>query len=96
MQTKNQIENQIQDFFNIISKEDLTSIETKLRTQYPGADDYYIAYWTTRIAFFTNGETNFNFESIGPYVPINSEIGPYVPIDPETIRVSFDPDYGSC
>ena len=86
MQTKNQIENQIQDFFNTVSKEDLTEIEIKLKVQYPGADDYWINYWAIRIAFFTNSQTDFNFKVTGDYGII----------DPDTIGLSFNPDYGTC
>ena len=79
---------QIQDFLDFISgapEEILKEIETKLRAKYPNADDYWVNYWVARIAFFTNGETEFNIEFIGDYGTM----------DPDTIQLSFDPEYGS-
>ena len=76
---------QIKEFLDFIPKEVLIEIETKLRVKYPTTDDYWVQYWTARIAFFTNGETNFDFKLIGDYGIT----------DPDTIQLSFDPDYGS-
>lgn len=71
--------------FILGAPEILKEIEIKLRAKYPDADDYWVNYWVARIAFFTNGKTEFNIRFIGDYGTM----------DPDTITLSFDPDYGS-
>ena len=62
--TKKEFQTQVNDFLNWVPTEtfdkELTKIQNQLLETNPQADEYWIKYWTSRIAFFSMYEDKWN------------------------------------
>jgi hypothetical protein len=87
MKTK-QMDEQLTEFFDFTEgylEDTLTSIRAKLQKQFPEADDYWLEYWASRIAFFTHCDAD----------TFQLTMDPTEGVDPTEITLTFNPSYGS-